>query len=91
MQSEKQNMNNPNFIIMLWEISSFNALKLFEICNRSIFIGTRSPISLNKLPTKYSKTLIKYLKENNNTMQYFYWQRFKTLKHFAIEIEDFMD
>eukprot|EP01084_Bolivina_argentea_P262410 443730_1 len=84
-ESELQSQFTPTKIdelpfVMISEITSFlpfNDLKSFEICNRSIFIGTRSPISLNKLPLQYSRQLITYLKNNNNKMQYFHWHRFK--------------
>ncbi len=53
--------------VIISKISSyllFKNLKSFETCNRSIFMETRSPISLDKLPNKYATKLIQYIRNN---------------------------
>eukprot|EP01084_Bolivina_argentea_P069789 126915_1 len=79
--------------VMISKISSFiqfEDLKSFELCNRSIFIGTRSPISLYQISTVYTEKLIKYMRNNESTnaSQYFHLYRFKSLKYFTLEIDN---
>eukprot|EP01084_Bolivina_argentea_P069788 126913_1 len=80
-------------LIMISKISSFlqfNDLKSFELCNRSIFIGTRSPISLYQLQPTYATKLITYLKDDSSKNSYFHWHRFKLLRKFKLRIEDYL-
>eukprot|EP01084_Bolivina_argentea_P272419 463811_1 len=79
-------------LVLISEISSyleFCDIKSFEICNRSVFIGCRSPISLYELPTQYSTKLIKYV-QNQYHNTYFHWYRFNSLKKFEIVIDDYV-
>eukprot|EP01084_Bolivina_argentea_P164503 286005_1 len=75
--------------IMLSEIASFlpfDDLKSIELSNRSIFIGTRSPISLNQLSPQYSSKLISYLKQNQSKNNYFFFHRFQSIKTLTLNI-----
>eukprot|EP01084_Bolivina_argentea_P156073 271979_1 len=77
--------------VIISQISSyllFDDLKSFEMCNRSIFTGTRSPISLYELPPEYSTLLINYIRNNEYNNSYFYWYRFRKIKQFELQIDD---
>eukprot|EP01084_Bolivina_argentea_P164504 286006_1 len=80
--------------IMISEIASFlpfDDLKSIELSNRSIFIGTRSPISLNQLSPQYSSKLISYLTENQSENDYFFFHRFQSIKTLTLNISNFYD
>eukprot|EP01083_Nonionella_stella_P221124 790379_1 len=61
-------------LVMISEISSFleyDSITDFELCNRTIFMGTRSPISLHSVPKDPFNKYIKFCAE---TKYKYYWK-----------------
>eukprot|EP01083_Nonionella_stella_P159336 519674_1 len=76
-------------LVMISEISSFleyDSMAKFELCNRTIFIGTRSPISLHSVPQNPFNKYIKFCAQND--YQY-YWKmhRFRACKEMSLLVE----
>eukprot|EP01083_Nonionella_stella_P033216 90939_1 len=76
-------------LVMISEISSFlkyESMINFELCNRTIFIGTRSPISLHSVPQNPFNKYIKFCAQND--YQY-YWKmhRFRACKEMSLLVE----
>eukprot|EP01084_Bolivina_argentea_P288306 494809_1 len=76
---------------MISKISSFldfDSTLDFEQCNKSIFIGTRSPIALYTM--KYFYSYLYYTNNSsNNSLQT--WNRFKSIKELSFKASDFYD
>ena len=87
--------NNLNFLpsLTIAAISSFLAFGdviNLEKCSKSIFIASRSAISLSSLPESYSSKLLNYLRDNEIKNASFYWDRFKNIKQVTLNISDFI-
>ena len=87
--------NNLNFLpsLAIAAISSFLAFGdviNLEKCSKSIFVASRSAISLSSLPELYSGKLMNYLRDNEIKNACFYWDRFKSIKQFTLNISDFI-
>eukprot|EP01083_Nonionella_stella_P133976 407539_1 len=76
-------------LVMISEISSFleyDSMTDFELCNRTIFMGTRSPISLHSVPKDPFNKYIKFCAENKYK---YYWKmhRFRACKEMNVSAE----
>ena len=80
----------PSVIISaISSFMEFDQLLNLEKCSKVIFIGTRSPISLKELPSKYTTKLIKYLKDDTVHHKYSHFYRFRAIKKFTLNITDY--
>ena len=80
--------------VIISNISSFMQFKdllNLEKCSKVIFLGTRSPISLKELPSKYTTKLIEYLNDDPIHCKYSHFYRFRTIKKFNLDIYDYLD
>ena len=57
-----------------------------EICNKYIFVATRTPISLYQLSSKYSTKLINHLQTNLSHTKYFYLHRLKFINELELNL-----
>eukprot|EP01083_Nonionella_stella_P204848 746470_1 len=76
-------------LVMISEISSFleyDSMTNFELCNRTIFVGTRSPISLYSVPKDPFNKYIKFCAENKYK---YHWKmhRFRACKEMRLSVE----
>eukprot|EP01084_Bolivina_argentea_P262820 444612_1 len=93
-REEKENSSEKQFKVDLLPpplislISSWLDLQTtlqFEVCNKAIFIGTRSPVNLCSLSSKYFAKCVKFSTENNFVYN---WYRFKSVQELSINIYD---
>eukprot|EP01084_Bolivina_argentea_P275587 470032_1 len=76
----------PNVLISsISSFLTFTDILNLEKCNRSIFIGTRSPISIQKIDSITIGRCIKYSDEYQRESN---WNRFKSITEISINIHD---
>ena len=78
---------------MISNISSFlpySDLTSFELCNRTIFVGSRTPLSLHSLPTKRFADILRYCTTNKYK---YHWKlyRFRFCKSINLWLEPFFN
>ena len=78
---------------MISNISSFSSysdLTSFELCNRTIFIGSRHPPTLYSLPTKEFAQVLKYCTTNKHK---YHWKlhRFRFCKSISLWLDSFFN
>eukprot|EP01084_Bolivina_argentea_P184759 318661_1 len=64
----------------------FKSVFNFEKCSKSIYIGTRSPLSLYKMNEYYFGKCVKYAQANKSI---YYFHRFQNINTICLEVMDF--